>query len=140
MAGLSGHGYRLSFRTIRRIRQSGRGRLKQPPKRAGEQQDQRERPLYRVNAAALPGANSGFAPTLPLGHEILTAITHIAPVKNIALWQEGSKYVLNFAEPAKQIGPIKLVPKPNGTVKAPQAPRYTSYKQLTKAANLDEAF
>jgi hypothetical protein len=70
----------------------------------------------------------------------VSAITHVAPVKDIALWQEGSKYVLNFTEPAKGIGPIKLVPKPNGTVKAPQAPRYTSYKKLMKAANLDEAF
>jgi hypothetical protein len=70
----------------------------------------------------------------------VSAITHIAPVKNIAQWQEGSKYVLNFTEPAKPIGPIKLVPKPNGTVKAPQAPRYTSYERLMKAKTLDEAF
>ena len=46
----------------------------------------------------------------------MSAVTHIATVKNIELWQEGSKYVLNFTEPAKEIGPIKLVPKPNGTV------------------------
>ena len=70
----------------------------------------------------------------------VSAITHVATVKDIALWQEGSKYVLNFTEPAKEIGPIKLVPKPNGTVKAPQAPRYTSFKKLMKAATLDEAF
>ena len=70
----------------------------------------------------------------------VSAITQIAPVKDIALWKEGSKYVLNFTEPAREIGPIKLVPKPNGTVKAPQAPRYTSYKKLMKASNLDEAF
>ena len=70
----------------------------------------------------------------------MSAVTHIATVKNIELWQEGSKYVLNFTEPAKEIGPIKLVPKPNGTVKAPQAPRSTSYERLIKATNLDEAF
>jgi hypothetical protein len=70
----------------------------------------------------------------------VSAITSIAPVKDIALWKDGSKYVLNFTEPAKEIGPIKLVPKPNGIVKAPQGPRYTSYKKLTKASNLDEAF
>jgi hypothetical protein len=70
----------------------------------------------------------------------VSAITHVARVKNIELWQGGPKYVLNFTEPAKEIGPIKLVPKPNGTVKAPQAPRYTSYARLMKATNLDEAF
>lgn len=68
------------------------------------------------------------------------AITHIAPVKNIELWQDTSKYVLNFAEPAEEIGPIKLVPKPNGAVKAPQGPRYASYARLMKASNMDEAF
>jgi hypothetical protein len=70
----------------------------------------------------------------------VSAITHIAPVKDIALWKDGPKYVLNFTEPAKEVGPIKLVPKPNGIVKAPQAPRYTSYARLMKAKNLDEAF
>ena len=70
----------------------------------------------------------------------VSAITHIAPVRTIELWKDSSKYVLNFSEPAKEIPPIKLVPKPQGTVKAPQAPRYTSHQRLTKATNLDEAF
>ena len=70
----------------------------------------------------------------------VSAITHVAPVKNIELWKDTSKYVLNFTEPAKAIGPLKLIPKPNGIVKAPQAPRYTTYDRLVKAANLDEAF
>jgi hypothetical protein len=70
----------------------------------------------------------------------VSAITHIAAVRDIVPWKEGPKYVLNFTDPATEIGPIKLVPKPNGTVKAPQAPRYTSYSKLMKATNLDEAF
>lgn len=70
----------------------------------------------------------------------VSAITHVAPVKDIALWKDGPKYVLNFTEPAKEIGPLKLLPKPNGAVKAPQAPRYTTYARLMKAKNLDEAF
>ncbi len=68
------------------------------------------------------------------------AITHIAPVKSIAIWQDTNKYVLDFAEPAKAITPIKLVPKPHGLVKAPQGPRYASYAHLMKATNLDAAF
>jgi hypothetical protein len=70
----------------------------------------------------------------------VSAITHVAPVRDIELWRGGPKYVLNFSEPAKEIGPLKLVPKPTGAVKAPQAPRYTAYSKLTKATNLDEAF
>jgi hypothetical protein len=70
----------------------------------------------------------------------ISAITHVAMVKDIQRWKDTSKYVLNFTEPAKEIGPIKLVPKPNGTVKAPQAPRYTSYGRLMRAKNMDEAF
>jgi hypothetical protein len=70
----------------------------------------------------------------------VSAITHVARVKNIERWENTSKYVLNFAEPAKEIGPIKFVPKPNGIVKAPQGPRYTTFERLVKAKNLDEAF
>ena len=68
------------------------------------------------------------------------AITHVAPVKSIERWKDTAKYVLNFSEPAKAIGPITLVPKPNGLVIAPRGPRYTSFERLKKAKNLDEAF
>lgn len=67
-----------------------------------------------------------------------SAITHYAPVKDIERWKDSAKYVLNFAEPAKPIGPIPLVPK--SRVKALYAPRYTSFERLLKAKNLDEAF
>lgn len=70
----------------------------------------------------------------------VSAITHVAPVKSIELWKDTSRYVLNFSEPAKEIGPIRLIPKPHGAVKAPQAPRYTTLARLKKATNLDEAF
>jgi len=67
-----------------------------------------------------------------------SAITHIASVKSIEQWKDSNKYILQFLEPAKKIGPINLVPK--GNVKAPQAPRYTSFERLKKAKNLDDAF
>ena len=67
-----------------------------------------------------------------------SAITHIAPVASIEQWPETNKYVVNFAEPAKQIGPIRLLS--GGSVRPPQAPRYTSHARLEKATNLDEAF
>jgi hypothetical protein len=67
-----------------------------------------------------------------------SAITHIAPVTSIEQWPDSNKYVVNFAEPARKIGPIRLVP--DGRVKAPQGPRYTSLARLDIAKNLDEAF
>lgn len=67
-----------------------------------------------------------------------SAITHIAAVSSIEQWKDTSKYVINFAKAASEIGPIRLVPKSN--VKAPQAPRYTSKERLGAAHDLDEAF
>ena len=67
-----------------------------------------------------------------------SAITHFAPIHSIERWKDTGKVVVNFAEPAREIGPIKLVP--NGKVKALQNLRYTSMARLEAAANLDEAF
>jgi hypothetical protein len=52
-----------------------------------------------------------------------SAITHFASIANIEPWKKTGKFVLNFSDRGKPIGPIKLVP--GGKVKAPQAPRYT---------------
>jgi len=70
-----------------------------------------------------------------------SAITHYAEVKNIEKYEKTGKYVLHFKDKAKRIGPLKLVTKADkGRVKALQAPRYTSFKKLIKAKNLDEVF
>jgi hypothetical protein len=68
----------------------------------------------------------------------ISAITHVAPVSNILPWKDTSKYCLEFAEPAREIGPIKL--GQGGRGKAPQAPRYTSMEKLNKARTLDDIF
>ena len=68
----------------------------------------------------------------------VSAITHVAKVSSIEIWKETNKYTVNFLTPAKKIKSIMLIPK--GIIKAPQAPRYTSYKRLIKAKNLDEVF
>lgn len=70
----------------------------------------------------------------------VSAITHVARVKKIELWPGTTKYSLDFEEPAREIRPVKLIPKPAGRVKAPQCPRYTSYARLMKATTLDDAF
>ena len=68
----------------------------------------------------------------------VSAITHVAKVQKIEQWKDTSKYVLKFENSAEPIGPINLVSK--GSVKAPQAPRYTSFERLQHAKSLDEAF
>lgn len=68
----------------------------------------------------------------------ISAITHWALVKNIEPWEDSGKYVVNFAEPAKKMGPVPLVPK--SRVKALQNARYTSFDRLQKAKTLDEVF
>lgn len=67
-----------------------------------------------------------------------SAITHFAEVRSIERMEDSNKYILYFTVPASTIGPINLVP--NGHVKAPRAPRYTSRERLQGAKNLDEAF
>lgn len=66
----------------------------------------------------------------------LSAITHLAPVKSIEPWKDSGKFVVDFAEPARAIGPIPLVK--GGRVKAPQNLRYTSRQRLDAAQTLDD--
>jgi len=68
----------------------------------------------------------------------LSAITHVAPVREIVPWGTSGKYCLEFAEPAHEVGPIKL-PAAGGR-KVPQAPRYTTYARLEKARTLADVF
>lgn len=68
----------------------------------------------------------------------ISAITHVAKIRDIEPWLDSGKYCVNFAEPAAEIGPLQLVPK--GKVKHVQGPRYTKYSSLKAAKNLDEAF
>lgn len=67
----------------------------------------------------------------------ISAITHIAPVRSIETWKDG-KFVLNFAEPAREIGPVSLVPK--GRVKALQNLRYTNKETLERSNTLDDVW
>jgi len=64
-----------------------------------------------------------------------SAITHIAPIRSIEPWKDTDKYVLNFAEPAKEIPHIVLV---KGSGKAVQGPRYTNRETIDRATTLDD--
>ena len=66
----------------------------------------------------------------------VSAITHVAEVRSIEPWKDTSKYVVNFAAPAKKIGPIPLVKR--GRVKALQNLRYTTRARLASAKSLDD--
>lgn len=66
----------------------------------------------------------------------VSAITHIASVKSIEPWKDSGKFVVNFAEPAKEIGPIPL--NRNGRVRNFQNLRYTSRAKLDSANSLDD--
>lgn len=68
----------------------------------------------------------------------ISAITHIAPVSSIEPWNDSNKFVVNFAEPASEIGPIPIVK--GGRVKAPQNSRYAVRERLLTAKNLDEVW
>lgn len=68
----------------------------------------------------------------------VSAITHIAPVKSIEPWKDTSKFVVNFAEPARQINPIRFVK--GGRVKALQNSRYTTRGKLEAANTLEDVW
>jgi hypothetical protein len=66
----------------------------------------------------------------------VSAITHIAPVRSIKLWKDTGKFVVNFSEPAKEVGPIQLVK--TGRVKALQNLRYSTRDKLMAAKTLED--
>lgn len=66
----------------------------------------------------------------------VSAITHVAPVRSIEPWKDTAKFVLNFAEPAKEIGPIPLVKL--SRVKALYNLRYTNRQTIEQAKTLDD--
>jgi len=68
----------------------------------------------------------------------ISAITHYAEVSKIEKYKDTGKYIVDFKEPAKKIGPIKLFSGKSG--KAPQSPRYTTFKKLINAKKLEDLF
>jgi len=68
----------------------------------------------------------------------VSAVTHYAPIRSIEPWQNTGKVVINFAEPAREITPLRATK--NGRVSHLQGLRYTNFDKLKKATSLDEAF
>ncbi|HUN05532.1 MAG TPA: hypothetical protein PLQ56_02985 [Aggregatilineales bacterium] len=68
----------------------------------------------------------------------ISAITHVAPVRAIEPYGDEGKYIVYFAEPAKEITPVPMLK--NGKIKTFQNLRYTTLDRLMSASNLDEVF
>src|SRR6266550_3133777 len=68
----------------------------------------------------------------------VSAITHVAPIRSIEPWKDSGKYVVTFAEPAREIGPIRLVK--GGRVRQLQGLRYTTRANLDGARTLDDVW
>jgi hypothetical protein len=66
----------------------------------------------------------------------VSGITHVAPVRSIEPWKDTGKVVVNFAEPAKPIGPIRMAQ--TGRIRSFQSLRYTTKGRLDKAKTLDD--
>ena len=67
----------------------------------------------------------------------VSAITHIAEVASIEPYGDGKKYKLNFAAPAKPIGPLKLG---NAHRSSMQNCRYANNIVLNKARDMGDVF
>jgi hypothetical protein len=65
----------------------------------------------------------------------ISAITHVAPVKQIEPYGESGKYKLVFSEPALAIEPIPYGNAPSGAM---QGPRYTTIERLRSAKTVGE--
>ncbi len=65
-----------------------------------------------------------------------SAFTHVAEIRLIEAWQDTSKFVLYFREPAEPIEPIPFVK--GGHLKSFQSLRYTSIDKIRSAKTIDD--
>lgn len=66
----------------------------------------------------------------------ISAVTHIAEIKEIKPYKDTGKYIVYFKDPARKIR-SKKIKDPN---KSPQGPVYVQYNKLIKSKFLDDAF
>lgn len=65
----------------------------------------------------------------------ISAVTHIAEVKEIRPYKDSGKYILIFKGPASEINPIKIKDGKN----SPQGPVYVKRERLLSSSNLEDA-
>lgn len=66
----------------------------------------------------------------------ISAVTHIAEIKDIKPYRDSGKYIIYFKNEAKEIKPIKV----KETNKAPQSPVYVEKEKLLTSKYLDDLF
>lgn len=66
----------------------------------------------------------------------ISAITHVAEVKEIVPYMDSGKYLIKFKGAATKINPVTL--KPNHLGSQPQSPRYTTKSKLDNSKYLHE--
>jgi hypothetical protein len=67
----------------------------------------------------------------------VSAVTHVARVKQIEPYGDNGKYKLIFEQAAKPISPIPFADAPTGSM---QGPRYTAYAKLQTAKKVTDLF
>lgn len=67
----------------------------------------------------------------------VAAITHVAEIRDIALYKDTGKYLIRFKGPATAIGPIARLDQ---SVVSMQSSRYALQEKLLAARNLDEVW
>ena len=67
----------------------------------------------------------------------ISAVTHLAPVKEIEPYGDNGKYKLVFREPAKPVGPIPFGEATTGSM---QGIRYTTLAKLQAAKSVVDLF
>ena len=67
----------------------------------------------------------------------VSAVTHVAPVRQIEPFGDSGKYRLVFAALAEAVGPIPFADAPPGTM---QSPRFTTYARLKSARKVADLF
>ncbi len=67
----------------------------------------------------------------------VSAVTHVAEIKEIVPYQNSGKYLVSFKEKAAELkNPVTLNKTKQGS--QPQSPRYTTYQKLMSAKHVDE--
>ena len=66
----------------------------------------------------------------------ISAVTHIAPVKEILPYQDIGKYIVIFEEPARELDRVIEIGRPEHS---PQGPVYAVREDLLNADKLEDA-
>ena len=82
---------------------------------------------YKLNTVKTGTGENGNRPESPLDaflEDIIFEKHAAAIIQKIEKYKDTGKYILYFKDKAVTIGPLTLLPRPQGKLKAPQEPRF----------------